>query len=66
MSLDYRYLNLDATEDDDELWDFGNQIREYPVLMARKLFPGCPEGYVAATQTLGNYAANKTAESWQL
>ncbi len=51
--------NLDGVHQD-ELWEFWqatNSVR--PIVMARRLFPDRPKGYVAVTRDLGNYAANR-------
>lgn len=51
-------MNLDGI-DVDELWALHERLRQHLVTEARRLFPDCPPGYVAAARTLRNYAANK-------
>ena len=51
-------MNLDGTDQND-LWGLHKRLQQHPVIEARRLFPSRPRGYVAATRTLKNYAANK-------
>ena len=51
-------MNLDGI-DKDELWHLHNLLRQHPLAEARRWFPDRPRGYVAATCTLEQYAANK-------
>lgn len=52
-------INLDGFVDADEAWGVYETIRRRPLRCARELFPGRERGYVAATRSLGHYAANK-------
>ena len=53
-------LDLDKMSRE-ELMGFWSRVNAHPILVARELFPDRPEKYVAATASLGNYAANRAA-----
>lgn len=42
----------------EELWYFGEAVRQHPRAIADELFPKHPSGYVAATKLLGHFATN--------
>lgn len=53
-------INLDGMSQE-ELWTFFTSCKGVrPITRARKLFPSMPKGFVRATKSLANYAANKS------